>query len=160
MWTSILAPILIVMGVTLLVLCSFPIKNTIEDNTLTVNFIIGKKVIDVSGAKFLPVPDDVDEYFSGYFGVVVDDEIKPQVIKFKAWGRQRAYFNTLPLNASMKEVETYDDYSVFTCLIAPTWDLEMEFLQYNEMVEVLEPLSMRENMIEHIQNMLDLYCSN
>ena len=49
-WTSILAPILIVMGVTLLVLGSIPIKNTIEDNTLTVNFIIGKKVIDVSGA--------------------------------------------------------------------------------------------------------------
>ena len=61
MWTSILAPILIVMGVTLLVLGSIPIKNTIEDNTLTVNFIIGKKVIDVSGAKFLPVPDDVDK---------------------------------------------------------------------------------------------------
>ena len=49
------------MGVTLLVLGSLPIKNTIEDNTLTVNFIIGKKVIDVSGAKFLPVPDDVDK---------------------------------------------------------------------------------------------------
>ena len=61
MWTSILAPILIVMGVTLLVLGSLPIKNTIEDNTLIVNFIIGKKVIDVSGAKFLPVPDDVDK---------------------------------------------------------------------------------------------------
>ena len=45
MWTSILAPILIVMGVTLLVLGSLPMKNTIEENTLTVNFVIGKKVI-------------------------------------------------------------------------------------------------------------------
>ena len=61
MWTSILAPILIIMGVTLLVLGSLPIKNTIEDNTLTVHFIIGKKVIDVTDAKFLPVPDDVDK---------------------------------------------------------------------------------------------------
>ena len=61
MWTSILAPILIVMGVTLLVLGSLPMKNTIEENTLTVNFVIGKKVIDVTDAKFLPVPDDVDK---------------------------------------------------------------------------------------------------
>ena len=60
MWTSILAPILIVIGVTLLVLGSIPVKNSIEDNTLTVHFVICKKVIDVTGAKFLPVPDDVD----------------------------------------------------------------------------------------------------
>lgn len=108
----------------------------------------------------LPEDFSAEEYFNGYFGVVVDDEIKPQLIKFKAWGKQRDYFNTLPLNSSMKEVEKYDNYSVFTCHIAPTWDLEMELLQYNDMVEILEPLSMRESMIEHIQNMLDLYCSN
>ena len=61
MWTSILAPILIVMGVTLLVLGSLPIKNAFEDNSLTVYFVIGKKVIDVTDANFLPVPDDVDK---------------------------------------------------------------------------------------------------
>ena len=61
MWASVLASILIVIGVNLLVLGSIPIKNTIENNTLIVNFIIGKKVIDVTDAKFLPVPDDVDK---------------------------------------------------------------------------------------------------
>ena len=61
MWASVLASILIVMGVTLLVLGSIPIKNIIEDNTLSVSFVIGKKVIDVTDAKFLPVPDDVDK---------------------------------------------------------------------------------------------------
>ena len=61
MWASVLASILIVMGVNLLVLGSLPVKNTIEDNTLTVNFVIGKKVIDITDAQFLPVPDDVDK---------------------------------------------------------------------------------------------------
>ena len=61
MWASVLASILIVMGVNLLVLGSIPAKNTIENNTLIVNFIIGKKVIDVTDAKFLPVPNDVDK---------------------------------------------------------------------------------------------------
>ena len=60
MTTSALATALIIIGVTLLVLGSIPMKNTIEGNTLTVHFIIGKKVIDITGAKFLPVPDDVD----------------------------------------------------------------------------------------------------
>lgn len=98
-----------------------------------------------------------EEYFNGYFGVVIDDDIKPQTIKLKVWGKQREYFNTLPLNDSMKEVEIFDKYSIFTCLIAPTWDLEMELLQYNDMIEVLEPITLREKMIEHAQNILDLY---
>ena len=60
MTTSAFATAIILIGVTLLVLGSIPTKNTIEGNTLTVHFIIGKKVIDITGAKFMTVPDDVD----------------------------------------------------------------------------------------------------
>lgn len=55
MTTSALATAIIIIGATILVLGSVPTKNTIEDNTLTVHFLIGKKVIDITGAKFLPV---------------------------------------------------------------------------------------------------------
>ena len=60
MTISTLATVLLIIGVTLLVLGSIPTKNTIEGNTLTVHFIIGKKVIDITDAQFLPVPDDVN----------------------------------------------------------------------------------------------------
>ena len=60
MTTSALATAIIIIGVTLLVLGSIPMKNTIEGNTLTVHFVIAKKIIDITGAKFMPVPDDVD----------------------------------------------------------------------------------------------------
>ena len=60
MTTSALATVIIIIAATLLVLGSIPTKNSIEDNTLTVHFLIGKKVIDITGAKFFPVPDDVD----------------------------------------------------------------------------------------------------
>ena len=43
MWTSILAPVLIVAGVALLVLGSLPMENRLDGDTLTVKFIIGKK---------------------------------------------------------------------------------------------------------------------
>ena len=61
MTTSFLATILIIAGTILLVLGSIPVQNSLIDKTLTVNFIIGKKVIDVTDAKFLSVPDDVDK---------------------------------------------------------------------------------------------------
>ena len=60
MGTSRLAGILIVLGCVLLVLSTLPIHNEIKDNKLTVKFIIGKDVIDLTNAKFLPVPEDVN----------------------------------------------------------------------------------------------------
>ena len=60
MTTSALATAIIIIGATILVLGSVPTKNTIEDNTLTVHFLIGKKAIDMTDAKYLPVPDDVN----------------------------------------------------------------------------------------------------
>ena len=61
MTTSFLATILIIAGTIPLVLGTIPVQNTLIYNTLTVNFVIGKKVIDVTDAKFLPVPDDIDK---------------------------------------------------------------------------------------------------
>lgn len=60
MGTSGLAGILIALGCVLLILSTLPIHNEIKDNKLTVKFIIGKDVIDLTDAKFLPVPEDVN----------------------------------------------------------------------------------------------------
>jgi hypothetical protein len=60
MWTTAIATALMIAGAALLVLGTLPIENKMENDTLTVKFIIGKKVIDIAGAEFLPVPDDVN----------------------------------------------------------------------------------------------------
>ena len=60
MTTSFLATAIILIGVTLLILGTIPTKNSLEGNTLTVHFLIGRKVIDMTDARFLPVPDDVE----------------------------------------------------------------------------------------------------
>ena len=59
MLTSVIAPVLIVVGVVLLVLGSLPVENKIEGNNLVVKFVIGKKTIDISDAVVMPVPEDV-----------------------------------------------------------------------------------------------------
>lgn len=106
----------------------------------------------------MPEKFDAKEYFNDWFGIVHDERYyKPEIIRLKVWDRQRHYFKTLPLHEPQKEVETHKDWSIFEYYMAPTWDLEMDLLQYNDCVEVLEPQSLREAMIEHINNMKDVY---
>jgi hypothetical protein len=59
MWTSVLATTLIIAGCILLLLGTLPMQNTIEGKNLVVKFVIGKKVIDISDAVVMPVPDEV-----------------------------------------------------------------------------------------------------
>lgn len=108
--------------------------------------------------KTFTVPKDFDaaDYYRGYLGVY-RDETPVQTIRLKVWGKQRDYFKTLPLNDTMREVEPSEEWSIFECEIAPTWEVEMELLKYNDWVEVLEPSCLREMMIEHAGNILNLY---
>ena len=114
--------------------------------------------VNPTGKKFkFPADFSPEEYFNNYYGIVHDETIKPQTLKIKVWGSQRDYFKTLPLHKTMEETEIHEEYSIFTCWIAPTWDLEMELLQYNDWVEVIEPVSVRENMIKRAKNILKAY---
>ena len=58
--TPTLAAILITVGAVLLVLGTLPMENKVEGKNLVVKFVIGKKVIDVSDAVVMPVPDEVN----------------------------------------------------------------------------------------------------
>lgn len=62
MWTTILAAVLITAGAVLLVLGTLPMENEIDGKSLVVKFVIGKKVIDISDAVVMPVPDEVNHH--------------------------------------------------------------------------------------------------
>lgn len=112
----------------------------------------------------LPQSFDAESYFAGCFGIVKEEGKKVEDIYLKVWGRQREYFKTLPLHQSQEivldgpdEKEEARQWSVFRYRMAPTWDLERELLSLNDWVEVLKPASLRESIIEHARNILDLY---
>lgn len=105
----------------------------------------------------LPEKFNAENYFADWFGIVHDEQYEPCTIRLKVWTKQRNYFRTLPLHHSQEETEINDDWSIFEYRMAPTWDLEQELLQYNDNVEVLEPQSLRDQMIEHAGNILELY---
>lgn len=57
---SLLSALMIVAGVVLMALSTLPMENELEGNNLIVKFVIGKKVIDMSDAVVMPVPDEVN----------------------------------------------------------------------------------------------------
>ena len=90
MWTPIVAVILIVTGCLLLILGSVPIENTIEGNTLIVKFMIGQKKIDISGAEFLPVPDDSEQHIIRKLGTSICNKKSGRFMNVKT--RNTYYF--------------------------------------------------------------------
>lgn len=129
-----------------------------EDTGTLKNFALDRMSEVRMTQKSFVLPDDFDarEYYKGYLGVY-NDHTKVETVRLKVWWKQRDYFRTLPLNETMRETEVYDEWSIFECELAPTWEVEMELLQYNDWVEVLAPEELRNNMIEHAGNILNLY---
>ena len=56
MWITAISTVMILAGVTLLLLSTIPMENKIEDNTLTVKYIIGEETILVNRPTCSPPP--------------------------------------------------------------------------------------------------------
>lgn len=105
----------------------------------------------------LPKKFDAHAFFESSFGIIVDETVEPCVVKLKVFNNKRRYFQTLPLHASQQEIETADDYSVFSYFISPTFDFKQEILSHGDEIEVLAPERFREEMGRTAQGMRRLY---
>lgn len=105
------------------------------------------------------LPDDFDAhgYFASFFGVVLDDKVKEERIVIRANEYHQHYLRTLPLYASQREIYTCADYTDFELYLRPTYDFVMELLRVGNMVEVLEPQSLRNTMKGWIEDMWEMY---
>lgn len=104
----------------------------------------------------LPKNFDAKAFFDDYFGVVIDNTpIGP--VRLKVWDPHRRYLRALPLHTPQKEYDEHDIWSIFEYRMAPTWDLAMELMKYHDMIEVLEPETLRDDIIDKAYCILDLY---
>lgn len=106
------------------------------------------------------LPDDFEAsaYFSRYFGVVINDETKPQRIVLRAFEGHANYLRSLPLHSSQEEIAAVDgEYADFRLFLAPTYDFIMALLGMGAMIEVLEPASLRQEIKTWAQEVVDLY---
>jgi predicted DNA-binding transcriptional regulator YafY len=114
--------------------------------------------ISITNTQFkLPVNFKPEEHFENSFGIVVDKKIQACVVKIKVLGNRRKYLQTLPLHHSQEEIESGSEYSVFQYYITPMPDFKQELLSYGDEIEVLSPISFRNEIAETIGKMKDLY---
>ena len=104
----------------------------------------------------IPEDFDVEEYFRSSYGVSsLGREAELVRLRVDAW--QANYFRSLPLHHSQQEVEQSDENSIFEYFLAPTHEFVREILSNGPAVEVLHPQSLRDEIMDKVENMRNSY---
>jgi hypothetical protein len=96
-------------------------------------------------------------FFEHAFGIFVDDKNVPCTVRLKVYDGRRKYLQTLPLHHSQEEIEINENYSVFSYFLCPTHDFRQEILSYGAEMEVLSPDWFRNEVIEDVRSLINLY---
>lgn len=97
-----------------------------------------------------------DEKFKYSFGIITN-EIKPEKIKLWLSHEQANYIKTLPLHYSQKIVSENEKECIVELHISPTYDFIMELLSMGSEVVVLEPESLKKEIVSLLQKSLKRY---
>lgn len=103
----------------------------------------------------MPKDFDADLHFANSFGIIVEN-IEAEIVKLKVSEQQANYIRTLPLHHSQTE-EQFDDYSIFTLFLKPSYDFLQEILRNGAEIEILEPQNLRKNMAKMVEAMWKKY---
>ena len=105
----------------------------------------------------IPKGIDAEEWFSPIYGVRKYSDMKPERVLLKVSPMQTKYFRSLPLHRSQEEVETHEDYSIFSYFLTIDYDFKQDLLSLGKEVEVIEPLSLRRTIAETIIHLSETY---
>ena len=105
----------------------------------------------------LPKEFSADGYFGNIYGVRLYSDMKPEKVLLKVSPMQTKYFRSLPLHRSQEEVETHEDYSIFSYFLTTDYDFKQDLLSFGKEVEVLEPKALRKEITEIVNILLDTY---
>jgi hypothetical protein len=113
--------------------------------------------VEISEETF-EMPEDFspEGYFAEYYGITTDDTPMAHVV-IRTYGNVPNYLRTLPLHASQKEIEHTDEYTDFSYDIRPSVDFILALMSYNDGLEVLEPIELRQKICNSFQASLERY---
>ena len=103
-----------------------------------------------------PEIDKVDTLFKYSFGVTNDPGI-PKKIVLSFSPEQGRYIKSLPLHSSQKEIVNNEIEYRIALMLHPTYDFIMEILSLGREVKVLEPESLKEEIITVLNDTLLKY---
>jgi hypothetical protein len=114
--------------------------------------------LDLLARKFKVDKDfDAKDFFKDSFGIVVDEKIPIQRIVLRAYGYEPYYMRDLPLHPTQKEINTTEDYADFELKLRPTSDFMTKLISRGEWLEVLEPQSLADEVVEWHKKAVERY---
>ncbi len=121
------------------------------------------RIVDLRQTKFsfvLPQDFNAEKYYANTIGVFANEDMKPQKVRIRAYGKQVDSLRSLPLHRSQEEVLTkHEQFSEFQYKVCLTPDLTTELLAMGENIEVLEPQELRNEMKKRLEGCLARYNS-
>ncbi len=117
------------------------------------------KVVQLDKALRRPANFNAEEFFSNYFGIIAEKDLKPVTVELRVEAYQAKYMETLPLHPSQKKISADEDYTIFQYHLVPTFDFKQELLSRGASVEVLQPEWFREELKDEIAAMASCYCT-
>ncbi|MDO5524009.1 MAG: WYL domain-containing protein [Bacteroidia bacterium] len=106
-----------------------------------------------------PVGFSPEKYFHNSFGIIHASGEEPETVEIKVFGNQRKYIESLPLHHSQTLVEENEEYAVYQYFVHPTYDFIQELFSHGENIEIIKPKSLRKEISEKAQRMVDTYNS-
>ena len=112
----------------------------------------------LSNEKFKIEEDfDAASYFSDCFGVMLDENSKPEKVLIRAYGFEPYYLRDLPLHQSQREIKSTEEYCDFELRLKITSDFKSKLLSRGEWIEILEPKALADEIIEWHQKAIERY---
>lgn len=112
--------------------------------------------VRINDEKFrYPKDFNPEEYFKDVFGI---RKAPAKDVVLKAYGQEADYLRSAPIHPSQKETEKGSNYAIFTIHVGTNaWEFYQEILSRGNRIEVLAPLSLREDIAKRIDEMRDRY---
>lgn len=116
------------------------------------------EAVEISNTRFV-LPDDFNakDYFAEFFGIVLDESVPLQTIILRADKYHQNYMRTLPLHPTQREIFACDDYADFELNLRPTYDFYMKLMSFGNMIKVLEPKTLQEEICKWLENTIEMY---
>lgn len=97
------------------------------------------------------------EYFSDSYGIVVAENVEVERIVIRAFGYEPYYLRDLPLHHTQREINSTDEYSDFELRLRPTSEFKAQLMSRGQWIEVLEPQSLADEIVEWHKNAINRY---
>ena len=133
------------------------IVSTTEPNDGSIRFGAIVSLEETTDSFEYPSDFDTELFFKDCYGVICGTDDQAQRIVIRAYYPFINYLRTLPLHHSQKELTSTSEYADFEFYLRPTFDFLQELFSQGHEVEVLEPVSLRQEMRKAFEKVLDRY---